>query len=297
MHTTTPALSRRAASERGAILIQVGIAILVVSAFAMFVVDYGVAWVSRSQAQAAADAGALAGATALVRDDFDDRTATGPAKLAARAFAQAHVVFGQTPSVQMAEDIRFYNDAPSMFPAICATDDCIRVDVYRNQTRGNPLPVFFGWLVGLTEQGVRASAIARAATANASNCLKPWALADKWAENNPIPNSEWTPADTYDPTGATPDEYTAQNGTSSAGTSFTLNDVGTELTLKVGKPGDTRVAATAPTATKRTSWAARRGRSEWGTSTSTRKRGRWLGKPGRAPRRSSRSTPTPCGTG
>lgn len=240
--STTPRASRgRIASERGAILIQVGVAILVLSAFSMFIIDYGVMWVSRHQAQNAADAGALAGAVALSFDDFDDRSDTGPAKVAAQRFAQANWVWGESPDVQMDTDVRFYPDAPDEFPASCATDDCIRVDVFRNQVRDNALPIFFGRLVGVTDQGVRASAIAQVAAANASDCLKPWALADKWAENNPTPNSQWTPTSTFDPTGEHPDVYTPQNGVDNAGTSFTLNDVGTELTLKVGHPGDTQI--------------------------------------------------------
>src|SRR5439155_3356010 len=59
----------RGAPERGAILIQVAISILALTAFAAFVVDYGVLWVARSQAQNAADAGALAGAISLSYDD------------------------------------------------------------------------------------------------------------------------------------------------------------------------------------------------------------------------------------
>src|SRR5688500_9695580 len=102
-------LRMHAADERGAVLIQVGVGILVLSAFAMFVIDYGLLWVSRHQAQNSADAGALAGATALALDDFADRTATGPAKLAARGFAVANNVWDAAPDVQMATDVRFYN--------------------------------------------------------------------------------------------------------------------------------------------------------------------------------------------
>src|SRR5688572_16351650 len=126
-------IRRRVTSERGAIIIQVGVAILVVSAFAMFVIDYGAMWVSRHQAQNAADAGAIAGATALALDDFDDRSDDGPAKLAAKHFALANLVWGESPAVDMTTDVRFYDPAaPADFPASCeASDDCIRVDVYR----------------------------------------------------------------------------------------------------------------------------------------------------------------------
>ena len=53
-------------SERGAILVQVALALLALVAFTMFVVDYGVFWVGRRQAQNAADASALAGALAKI---------------------------------------------------------------------------------------------------------------------------------------------------------------------------------------------------------------------------------------
>src|SRR5206468_4796273 len=59
----------RGKCERGAILIQVAISIMALTAFSAFVVDYGVLWVARGQAQNAADAGALAGAIALAYDD------------------------------------------------------------------------------------------------------------------------------------------------------------------------------------------------------------------------------------
>jgi Flp pilus assembly protein TadG len=225
--TGTGALARNVASERGAILIQVGVAILVMSAFSMFVIDYGVAWISRSQAQNSADAGAIAGATALALDDFGDRTDTGPAKLAAREFALRHVVWGEAPDVEMATDVRFYPNAPAEFPALCSGDDCVRVDVYRNQARGNALPVFFGWLVGLTQQGVRASAIAQAARGNASECLKPWAVLDKWME----PTGIWNQDSEFDPK---KDIYIAPTA-NKVGTTYTLaRDLGLKLTLKEG---------------------------------------------------------------
>lgn len=225
----------RLASEHGAIVIQTGVAILVLSAFAMFIVDYGALWVSRHQAQNSADAGALAGATALAFDDFDDRTDTGPAKVAAQTFAQANKVFGETPDVQMASDVRFYADAPAAFPASCATDDCVRVDVYRNQARGNPLPTFFGWLVGVTNQGTRATAIAQAAAGNASNCLKPWAVLDKWFESNGMFDPMTS---TFDPLTAPKDVYQAPTE-DDLGSTYTLkNDLGTKIALKLGDPSN-----------------------------------------------------------
>jgi Flp pilus assembly protein TadG len=219
------------ASERGAVLIQVGIVILVISAFAMFVVDYGVLWISRHQAQNAADAGALAGATALALDDFADRADTGPAKLAARRFALGNYVFGAPPNVNMTTDIRFYANEPTAFPASCSNDDCIRVDVYRNQARGNPLPMFFGWLVGVNSQGARSYAIAQAAAGNASKCLKPWAVLDKWSDSA----GPWSSDSVFDP--ATDTYIPPSEDGKNTGTSYTLkDDLGLQLTLKLGDP-------------------------------------------------------------
>jgi Flp pilus assembly protein TadG len=238
MPANTHSLRRRTASERGAILIQVGVSILVLSAFAMFVVDYGVMWVSRNQAQNSADSGALAGAIALAFDNFTDHSDTGPAKVAAQKFAQLNYVWGEQPDVTMATDVRFYSDDNSAFPASCSNDDCVRVDVYRTGkgTRTNPLPTFFGWLVGVTEQGVRATATAQAAAANATNCLKPWAVLDKWAESS----GAWTTDSVFDPYGMPPDTYKAPDG-DDPGTSYTLaSDLGLKIKLKQGDPKDAK---------------------------------------------------------
>jgi Flp pilus assembly protein TadG len=65
MHSARASAGRRLLeSEDGMALIHVAIALLVLMALSSFVLDYGVIWLSRGQAQAAADAGALAGATA-----------------------------------------------------------------------------------------------------------------------------------------------------------------------------------------------------------------------------------------
>src|SRR5437773_10538844 len=67
----------RSASERGAVLVQASILLLVLIGFTAFVFDYGVMWVARNQAQTAADAGALAGAIALQYDDTTYPPAAG----------------------------------------------------------------------------------------------------------------------------------------------------------------------------------------------------------------------------
>lgn len=234
-HVTFPRWRYR--SERGAIIIHVGIALLVLIAFSSFAVDQGVRLVSRNQAQNGADAGAMAAAIALGLDDFDDRSASGPAVQAGQQFALMHAVWGAPPDVTPAD---------VTFPA-CPDDGsnaCVRVDVYRNQARGNPLPSYFGQLVGVTDQGVRATATAKSAIANASDCLKPWAIQDKW---NELRDPSFDVDSTYDvrfksgpnsgdplPTPPPLDEYMAPT-TSGPGTGYSLPaDIGQQVTLKAG---------------------------------------------------------------
>ena len=166
-------------SERGAVLVHVALALIVLMSFSTFVIDYGVLWVARRQAQNAADAAALAGAVALAFDDPSDFSNTGPAKTSAYEVAMSHPIWGQQPAVNISTDITF-PPCPDD-----ASTNCIRVDVYRNQANGNPLPMIFGQLVGLNQQGVRAMAMAKVAIANSTNCLKPWGVVDKWEEHYP----------------------------------------------------------------------------------------------------------------
>src|SRR5690242_19609449 len=103
-------------SERGAILIQTALAMVLLIGFGMFAVDYGVMWTGRGQAQNAADAGALAGATALAFDNSTDRTDTGPAKVAAHEFAVDNYVWGQAPANDVSTDVTF----PTTPASLCA---------------------------------------------------------------------------------------------------------------------------------------------------------------------------------
>src|SRR6476620_901504 len=117
-------------NERGAILVQVTVVMVGLLAFLTLVVDYGVMWMSRRQAQNAADAGALAGAISLAFDDPTDCSDTGPAKQAAHAAALANNVFGVAPDNNVSTDIVFYGPGHTLpCPDGDAGATCIRVDV------------------------------------------------------------------------------------------------------------------------------------------------------------------------
>ncbi len=208
--------------EDGAILVHVAVGLLMLMAVSAFAVDFGLFWLARSEAQNSADAGALAGAVALNFDSATNTSDSGPAKLSALSAARANLVIGQVPAIDVSTDINFV-DCPDGAPAPA----CIRVDVYRDTAHGNPLPMWFGNIVGLVSQDTKATATAEAANGNAVNCLRPWMIPDKWQENTP-PATTFNGADVYTP----PDPVTGLGGTG-----YTVaNDYGTVVTLHPGNP-------------------------------------------------------------
>ena len=234
---TTPNLT----SERGAVLVHVAIALVGVMAFSALVIDYGVMWVARRQAQNAADAAALAGAISLAYVDFNNQDL---ARQSALAVAAQNTVWGEAPDVTAA-DVTFPACPPGSPGA--GTNSCIRVDVFRNQRAGgSPLPTFFGKLVGIDEQGVRATATAEALFGNSTDCVKPFAIPDKWLEvrgDAGLPG--WSEEDTferYDRGGAVldpADSYSAGGGFSPKTVTLGGGDYGRYITLKNGGPHDT----------------------------------------------------------
>ena len=230
------------ASERGAVLIQVAVAMLALLALSAFVFDYGVMWAGRGQAQTSADAGALAGAVSLA---FDSATDQPGARARAIAMASQNRVWGQAPSV---------TDADVTFP-VCPpgtpgpTDTCVRVNVFRNQARNNALPTYFGRLAGVESQGVVATATAQVVAGNATSCLRPWAVLDRWQEFGPEGPGP-TPTSTYD-------KYSNGRGNNPAqeddvylppynggGTGYTLPaDYGRQFAIKVGPTGGNEISS------------------------------------------------------
>ena len=85
--------AERSHPKRGAVLVQAAVSSLVLLGFASFVIDYGILWVSRNQAQNAADAGATAGALARAYDGDSTPSVGGPAWTSASVVAQANLVW------------------------------------------------------------------------------------------------------------------------------------------------------------------------------------------------------------
>lgn len=217
-------------SQRGAIIIQVAVFLLALTAFSAFVVDYGIMWTSRGQAQNAADAGALAAATHLMLNP----TSLANGQLAAKKFAAINAVWNVETA---ARDVLFQSGLPCP-PGTSGGTGCIRVDVLRgaidrnNVQHTNYLPTIFANLVGKTQQGVIATAMAEITAGNAVKCVKPWIVADKWidastgAAGGSVPGA-WDLLDTYT---APPDSYVAPGFTPQV-------DTGLQMPLKPGNIG------------------------------------------------------------
>jgi Flp pilus assembly protein TadG len=185
--------------ERGASLLYITIGFLSFFAATTLAIDVGMLMTGRSQSQNAADAGALAGAIALALDDFDNRSATGPAVQAAVTTALENSVINGDVAVEP-DDVTFPAGPGGQ-------NNRVRVQVYRTSERSNPLSTFIAGIFGSYTADVTAAAVAHAAPANAMTCVRPFTIPDRWTEHNAPPNDTF---DRYDSQGnviAHADEY------------------------------------------------------------------------------------------
>jgi hypothetical protein len=144
----------------------------------------------------------------------------------------------------------------------CGTNKgCVRVDIMRGlpgrpengtAVRGAELPTFFGKIVGVSSQAVRATATAQTANGNSIRCLLPFAVIDRWADNYDenkdttyFPNDGangidgWTQNDMFQPEALGHDDlYVAPYNNNTAHTGWRVGvDYGRQLILKSGSPG------------------------------------------------------------
>ena len=180
-------LRRLRRDESGMSYVFVGLGFMAFLSASMLAIDVGMMMTARNQAQNSADAGALAGATALLVDDFNDRSPSGPAVTNAIAGAQANTVMSGVVSVEPA-DVTFPNDEAGQ-------PTRVQVSVHRRTSRGNPLSTMIATFFGMPTADVSAIATAEVSRANAMTCVKPFTIPDKWRE---MQTPAWDPDDTYD---------------------------------------------------------------------------------------------------
>ena len=208
--------------ERGISNMLVGFGFIGFMASTVLALDVGWWVVARSQAQNSADAGALAGAIALVFNDFNNRTASGPAVTSAMTAAEANQVgLGQVDVGP--EDVTF---------PLSPTGANNRVGVLVER----PIPTILGSMFGMTEMQSRAYAEAEASPANAARCLLPFTIPDKWNEVTAPPWDQDAQFEMYDKRGnlLNPRDIYIPG---SNGTGYRSADKGTIIELKTDNTG------------------------------------------------------------
>jgi hypothetical protein len=173
--------------EQGMTFVFVGVGFMSFLAATTLAIDVGMFMTARSQAQNAADSGALSGAVALVYNSFNDRSPSGPAVQSALGAARSNTVMKGIVSVLPA-DVTFPTGPSGL-------NNRVKVTVYRTDGRTNAVPTIMGSMLGVTAVDIMATATAEASPANAADCLLPFTVSDRWQENRDGP---WTPDSTFD---------------------------------------------------------------------------------------------------
>jgi Putative Flp pilus-assembly TadE/G-like len=177
---TRECLSGTRPNERGVSIVLIAVGMVFVLGMAGLGVDLASLYVGRTQAQRAADAGALAGAQALVTAGCTSTTGSSIsascqaiARQRAEAVANQNMIAGVSPGI---------TDADITFPSTSTSDPQIQVVASRDTSHSNPMPTFFVKIFGINTADVSATAKAEAFNPSGSGanvgaqCLKPWLL-------------------------------------------------------------------------------------------------------------------------
>jgi Flp pilus assembly protein TadG len=228
--------------EEGASVIMVAVAIVMVFGFAVVAIDMSLIQLAKTQLQNAADAGALAGATAMAL------TSGSQADKEAAATAEAIRVCSLNVALQEIDRSVAITPDKVTFPQ----PNLVRVTT----GTGDYVTTYFLKVLDplLTNQEeITATAMAGIETICGTNCLRPFSPPDRWEDVDS--NGIWTPGDEYDDLNA--------SGVWDAGEPLTNDwnengvwdpaefydpeitgyrapdDVGFQVTLKYNSPGNT----------------------------------------------------------
>ncbi|HET9180331.1 MAG TPA: Tad domain-containing protein [Terriglobia bacterium] len=175
--------SRSSHDDRGVSILIIAVSMIFVLGMAGLGIDLASLYVGRSQAQRAADAGALAAAqylaqscTASSGSISADCEAT--AKERAVAVTNANLIAGVAPNITT-DDVTFLETS--------ASDPQVQVLAGRDTGHSNAMPTFFVKIFGINSANVSATAVAEAFNPAGggppvgATCLKPWLM----------PNCDW----------------------------------------------------------------------------------------------------------
>jgi Putative Flp pilus-assembly TadE/G-like len=210
------------ASQRGSTLVLAAIAMFMMLAMAALAIDVAVLYATRSEAQKAADAAALAGAKQYVTSGYTSgQVGTDVCALAqtdAVQVAAANRVAG-TPGVLSSSSCDFSLSGDPRFTATVTKTG---------------MPLFFARIWGSSGNYVSASATAEAYNGSGngprtqSSCVKPWVL----------PNCDDQHSSPTNPNCTSGGKFVNDDGTISNPGRFPAGIVGQPVTLKPGRPSD-----------------------------------------------------------
>lgn len=184
-------MARQLKNEYGGTLVLYTVAMVAMMGMAALAIDLGMLRKAKAEAQRAADAAALAGASAFLLDQSRAQESTEAVRRA-RTLADTNYMNG----------VKFDSTAEV---AVQVIYDSVKVRV---TVRRASVPTWFARVFGLNSFPVGAKAAAVADFATGTNCVKPLAIADWWDESNdangnhlPDPGEDWlgytNPPDTY----------------------------------------------------------------------------------------------------
>jgi Flp pilus assembly protein TadG len=230
--------SRSVRSERGATLVIVALSMAALLGFLALAIDMGMLYTAHADAQRAADAAALAGASAFL--DNSAAAAVTPARQRALEYAERNT----------------FQNGPidSANVAITVLQDSAKVGVYVHR---DSVKTLFARVLGIRTVPIAAFAAAQAIQAGAAKCLKPIAIPDLWYDANGDQNGDrvmdngesWVfgdnPGDRYEaysgPGGAPTETGYGSAWRNSTAPGFT-NDLGRQLQIKEQDPNSPYVA-------------------------------------------------------
>lgn len=178
-------------NRRGTVLALVAVSLAVLLGGLALAVDVSMLYKTRADAQRAADAAALAGASAY-REYMQPIDARDDARQRAREFAAQNYVGNKmidtTGETVTTSGTKMTSVSSEAAVEVMPDDYKVRVWVRRVGTG-----TFFGRIFGIGSAPVQARATARAVNASGAKCVKPFAIADAWqdAEADANANRFW----------------------------------------------------------------------------------------------------------
>jgi hypothetical protein len=167
------ALRRNTSRRRGASLVLAAVAMVTVTAVAALAVDLGMLYKAKGDTLRAAEAAALAGASAFTEFAANDPQAQDTAIVRAFRFGQSNRILVDT--VKTAE----MSSTTPLSPEVVPDSQLVRVQVRREE-----VGTWFARLLGVNSVPISAVAAARAEAAGGGSCVKPFAIPDIWNDGN-----------------------------------------------------------------------------------------------------------------